>query len=193
MPSIRVRTRRPLTSKIWRSTSPDCPRPKLIVVFVFRGATPILLVQYDREFSQPYHPEVLRSEWSVLASTGGQNWAVISTRLAGLRKTPSAPSSATPVYRKPITRAGKRKKTKRGAILGHPGARRAVAPHIDRTETHSLIRCPNCDGVDLTRRQGQKVTRTRIIEDIPQDTQTEAVEPLKAANIMMKMRQDGTS
>ena len=100
----------------------------------------------------------------------------LSARLAGLREAPSAPSSATPVYKKPTTRAGKRKKTKRGAKPGHPGTRRAVAPHIDRTETHSLSRCPNCNGVDLTRCQGQKATRTRIIEDIPQDTQTEAVE-----------------
>jgi len=100
----------------------------------------------------------------------------LSARLAGLRETPSAPSSATPVYEKPTTRAGKRRKTKRGAKPGHPGTRRAVAPRIDRTEAHSLTRCPNCDGVDLTRCQGQKATRTRIIEDIPQDTQTEAVE-----------------
>lgn len=100
----------------------------------------------------------------------------LSAQLAGLREAPSAPSSATPVYKKPTTRSGKSRKTKRGAKPGHPGIHRAVAPIIDRTETHSLKRCPCCDGTTLTRCQGQKATRTRIIEDIPADIKTEAVE-----------------
>lgn len=75
--------------------------------------------------------------------------------------TPATPSGMIPVYEKPAT--PKRRK-RPGARNGHPGARRARPTKIDRREEHRLKRCPHCAGpVQRCRR-----TRTRIIEDIPE-------------------------
>lgn len=90
-------------------------------------------------------------------------------RLAKLRAspvvsdtTPSTPSAMIPVYEKPA--ASKRRK-RPGAKNGHPGARRAKPAKIDRRVEHRLKRCPHCHGpVQRCRR-----TRTRIIEDIPEE------------------------
>jgi hypothetical protein len=67
-----------------------------------------------------------------------------------------------PVYEKPP--APKRRK-RPGAKNGHPGARRVTPERIDRHEEHRLKRCPHCAGpVQRCRR-----TRTRIIEDLPEE------------------------
>jgi hypothetical protein len=72
---------------------------------------------------------------------------------------PSTPSAATPTYLKD---PGKQRKKKPGAKPGHKGSRRPP-PVINRHETHRLQHCPDC-GTELNKR---KQTRTRIIEDIP--------------------------
>lgn len=72
------------------------------------------------------------------------------------------PSGSLPPYAKPS--APPRRK-KRGAPLGHTGAARPRPEQIDRRETHQLPACPACGGT-LTRTHR---TRTRIVEDIPDD------------------------
>jgi transposase len=79
------------------------------------------------------------------------------------------PSGALPPYAK--GQAQSRRK-KRGARPGHPGSSRPRPTRIDRTETHQLPACPHCGG--RLHRTGQ--TRTRVIEDIPDDLKAEAVE-----------------
>ena len=80
------------------------------------------------------------------------------------------PSGSVPPYAKPKAEA--RRKKKRGAENGHPGHSRAKPVRIDRHETHQCDVCPKC-GCEL-HRTGQ--TRTRIIEDIPDDLHAEATE-----------------
>jgi len=87
---------------------------------------------------------------------------------------PSTPSSATPVYQKPTTAAGRRGRAKRGGKKGHRGRNRPSPPLIDRTEPHTLLACPRCGG-PVNDCQGESSRRTRIIEDIPEGTRTEAV------------------
>jgi transposase len=105
----------------------------------------------------------------------------LSMELAQLRAAhasvagPSAPSSATPAYRKATTPAGRKGRSKRGAKNGHPGNHRPSPPRIDRTESHPLASCPKCGG-KVTPSKGDSGRRTRTIEDIPKDTQTEVVE-----------------
>lgn len=79
------------------------------------------------------------------------------------------PSGSLPAYAK--GKAEPRRK-KRGARNGHPGSSRPRPTRIDRRETHQLPACPHCGG--RLQRTGQ--TRTRIIEDIPDDLKPEAVE-----------------
>jgi transposase len=74
---------------------------------------------------------------------------------------PSTPSGATPPYKKPNRRKGRKKKP--GRKKGHPGARRKKPDHVDNHENHPLDCCPNCGGTEIT---GKK-TRTRYTEDIP--------------------------
>lgn len=75
---------------------------------------------------------------------------------------PSTPSGMVPVYQKPPT-ARKRSK-KPGARDGHQGSRRKPPPKIDAQAEHRLEVCPCCSGpLQRCRR-----TRTRIIEDIPE-------------------------
>jgi transposase len=76
--------------------------------------------------------------------------------------TPSTPSGMIPVYAKPP--ASKRRK-RPGAKDGHPGVRRVRPERIDRTIEHRLKCCPDCGG----RLQRCHRTRTRIIEDIPEE------------------------
>ena len=56
---------------------------------------------------------------------------------------PSTPSGMIPPYHKP---AGKKRKSKPGRKPGHEGARRPPPLHVDRHETHTLSRCPDCGG-----------------------------------------------
>jgi transposase len=80
------------------------------------------------------------------------------------RVDPAAPWAQTPPYLKP-TRRGRAKK--RGAQPGHAGQRRARPTHIDRHIEHTLTACPDCQGsVALC-----AASRTRIVEDIPEDIQ----------------------
>ena len=79
------------------------------------------------------------------------------------------PSGSLPPYAKP--KAGPRRK-KRGGQNGHPGHARPAPTRIDRHETHQLPVCPGCGGP--LQRTGQ--TRTRIVEDIPDDLKAETVE-----------------
>jgi transposase len=79
------------------------------------------------------------------------------------------PSGTVPPYAKPS--ASPRRK-KRGAVPGHPGAARPRPEHIDHRETHQLPACPTCGG-ELTR-TGR--TRTRLVEDIPDDLKPEVTE-----------------
>ncbi len=82
---------------------------------------------------------------------------------------PSTPSGQIPIYAKPKTR---KRKGKPGARKGHKGTRRARPERIDERKTHRLSQCPKCGG----RLQRCGHTRTRIIEDIPDDIQPVATE-----------------
>ncbi len=88
-------------------------------------------------------------------------------RLAQLQNTnsaasPSTPSGMVPVYTKP-NKPKRRKKP--GARQGHAGVRRERPVKIDQRKNHRLKRCPHCQG----RLQRCERSRTRIIEDIPQE------------------------
>jgi transposase len=82
---------------------------------------------------------------------------------------PSTPSGMIPVYAKPKapanTTAGGRRRKRPGARDGHPGHHRAPPTRIDQRREHRLQVCPGCGG-PLQRCQH---TRTRLIEDLPED------------------------
>src|SRR5438067_1542212 len=75
---------------------------------------------------------------------------------------PSTPSGMKPVYQKDAT---PRRRKKPGAKNGHPGSRRPPPPVIHQQVVLRLERCPVCLGQVTPCRQ----TRTRIIEDIPEN------------------------
>jgi transposase len=79
------------------------------------------------------------------------------------------PSGAVPPYAKP---SAKTRRQKRGGQNGHAGHSRPRPEHIDRHETCQLPVCPDCGG--KLQRTGR--TRTRIVEDIPEDLKVETVE-----------------
>jgi transposase len=88
----------------------------------------------------------------------------MAAHVAGLRAasvSPSTPSAMVPVYQKPSV--GGRRKTP-GAKDGHEGSRRKTPPKIDARVEHRLEVCPCCSGP----LQRCKRSRTRVIEDIPQ-------------------------
>src|SRR5262249_30246499 len=95
--------------------------------------------------------------------------AVVADRSPAPAGGPHTPSGSLPPYAKGAI-APRRKK--RGARVGHPGSARPGPARIDRRETHQLPACPHCGG--RLHRTGR--TRTRVIEDIPDDLQPEAVE-----------------
>lgn len=82
---------------------------------------------------------------------------------------PHQPSSTVPTYEKPTK---KKRKSKTGAKPGHEGHSRRTPEVIDRKQDHRLPQCPCCGGT-LHRTQRK---RTRIIEDIAEDTQFETTE-----------------
>lgn len=86
--------------------------------------------------------------------------------LQGSAVSPATPSAAVPTYLKP-QRPPDRRRKRPGAKDGHPGTRRATPQKIDRHTEHRLPSCPCCDG----QLQRCHRTRTRIIEDIPQQIQ----------------------
>ncbi len=61
-------------------------------------------------------------------------------------------------------------KKKAGAPKDHPGSCLPKPEKIDHHEDHRLDRCPDCGG-PLQRCEGEPSTRSRIIEDIPEDIQ----------------------
>jgi transposase len=85
--------------------------------------------------------------------------------LQGSAVSPATPSAAVPTHLKPPQQQRRRKRP--GAKDGHPGTRRATPQRIDRHEEHRLQSCPGCGG----QLQRCNRTRTRIIEDIPQQIQ----------------------
>jgi len=115
------------------------------------------------------HGRLSDAQAMVLASAGPEavRLALLAAnaRIAQLQ-TPatlaSTPSGMIPVYQKPST---PRRKKKPGAKLGHAGSRRKTPVKINEHEAHRLDACPCCGG-ELQR---CKRTRTRIIEDIPQE------------------------
>lgn len=90
----------------------------------------------------------------------------LSTTLASRADTPAStahqPSGSVPPYTKP---AAPTRRNKRGARPGHPGTARPRPQVIDRHQNHRLPACPHCGG-KLTRTTR---TRTRLVEDIPDD------------------------
>jgi transposase len=82
----------------------------------------------------------------------------------------STPSGMKPVYQKPAV--DKRRRKAPGAKPGHKGARRKVPVTVDRKVEHRLDACPCCGG-GLQRCDR---TRTRLIEEIPQDIKPEVTE-----------------
>lgn len=97
----------------------------------------------------------------------------LSVAVAGGSQPPAGgahtPSGCLPPYAKP--KSGPRRK-KRGGQKGHEGHARPRPARIDRRETHRLAACPECGGP----LRPTDTTRTRVIEDIPDDLKAEAVE-----------------
>jgi len=79
------------------------------------------------------------------------------------------PSGSLPPYAKP---SAPQRRQKRGAQNGHAGHARPRPEQIDRHETHQLPACPDCGGP--LHRTGR--TRTRLVEDIPDNLKPEVVE-----------------
>lgn len=82
---------------------------------------------------------------------------------------PHTPSGSLPPYAKPAT---KPRPAQVGAKPGHPGTSRPTPTRIDRREDHQLPACPCCHGP--LQRTGR--TRTRIVEDLPDDLHSEVTE-----------------
>lgn len=97
----------------------------------------------------------------------------LSVAVAGRTDAPAPtahqPSGSVPPYDKPP--ASPRHKP-RGARPGHPGTARPRPDVIDHYQSHQLPACPRCGGT-LTR-TGR--TRTRLVEDIPDDLRPEVTE-----------------
>src|SRR5271155_5881435 len=115
------------------------------------------------------HGRLSEAQAVVLAGAGPEavRLALLAAnaRIAQLQSpaiSPSTPSGMIPVYQKP---AASRRKKKPGAKPGHAGSRRKTPEKIDERVEHRLEACPCCGG-ELQR---CRRTRTRIIEDIPQE------------------------
>ncbi len=95
----------------------------------------------------------------------------------GAQPSPSTPSGMVPIYTKPNT--PKRRK-KPGARNGHKGVRRKTPERIDERKTHRLKDCPCCGG----RLQRCERSRTRIIEDIPEEIHPVVTRWLGSSDLM---------
>jgi transposase len=95
--------------------------------------------------------------------------AAVAGRVESPARAAHQPSGVIPPYAKPP--AGRRRK-RRGARNGHPGVARPRPEVIDRHQTHRLPACPCCGGRLV--RTGR--SRTRVIEDIPDDLKPEVTE-----------------
>jgi len=89
-----------------------------------------------------------------------------SAALARRGDDPSCPSGQKPPYEKSSPKGHKKKP---GRKKGHPGSSRKSPEHVDRTEEHRAVQCPDC-GHPLKVCQG---TRHRYIEDIPEGVRVE--------------------
>lgn len=87
-----------------------------------------------------------------------------ATAASSSHQSPATPSAMKPPHAKPST-SGRRRKP--GRKPGHPGSRRAVPSRVDQRQSHRAEICPDCGG-PLNRCAR---TRTRHIEDIPEDIQ----------------------
>lgn len=76
----------------------------------------------------------------------------------------ATPPGMVPIYEKPAVDKTRRRR-KPGAKVGHKGSRRKPPVEIDQKLDHRLDECPCCGG----QLQRCKRTRTRLIEEIPQD------------------------
>jgi transposase len=94
----------------------------------------------------------------------------LQTQSSG-KVSPSTPSGMRPVYTKPNA-PGRRRRKRPGARDGHPGHRRPMPTRIDARKEHRLPVCPFCGG-PLQRCQR---TRTRLIEDLPENLQSQVTE-----------------
>ena len=90
--------------------------------------------------------------------------AALRQQAAAASPSPSTPSGMVPAYQKPTAGKGKRRKPP-GAKPGHAGTRRKPPATVDARAEHRLAACPCCGG-ELQR---CRRTRTRVIEDIPQE------------------------
>ncbi|MFQ5464179.1 MAG: IS66 family transposase [Phycisphaerae bacterium] len=92
--------------------------------------------------------------------------ALLEARSSVAGVSPATPSGMIPVYAKPNAATTRRRRRKRpGARDGHRGHRRPTPTRIDQRQTHRLKVCPCCGGpLQRCRR-----TRTRLIEDLPED------------------------
>ncbi len=116
--------------------------------------------------------ELTEAQADLLSSLGAEALRLAlmaaSMRLAELQSpaelppgSSSTPPASPPVYLKPKT-PGRRKKP--GAKNGHKGSRRKTPVKIDEKVEHRLDVCPCCSGP----LQRCERTRTRVIEDIPE-------------------------
>lgn len=116
------------------------------------------------------HGRLSDAQAAVLAAAGPEavRLALLaaSARIAQLQTpafSPSTPSGMVPPYLKPPV--GRRRRKRPGARPGHAGSRRQTPRKIDARVEHRLGACPCCGG----QLQRCKRSRTRIIEDIPQE------------------------
>lgn len=93
-----------------------------------------------------------------------------AARAGDSHQTPSTPSGMKPPYQKPAACA--RGKKKPGRKPGHPGSRREAPARIDRQVEHRAEACPECGGALNYCAE----TRTRYVEDIPEDIKPEVTE-----------------
>jgi hypothetical protein len=84
---------------------------------------------------------------------------------------PSCPSGQKPPYEKP---GPKGRKKKPGRKTGHAGSCRQRPDHVDRSEAHRAVHCPDCGH----RLKPCKGTRHRYIEDIPEGVRVEVTRHL---------------
>jgi transposase len=97
--------------------------------------------------------------------------ALLETRTSAAGVSPATPSGMIPVYTKPNAPRGRRRK-RPGARDGHPGHCRPTPTRIDQRREHRLKVCPCCGG----RLQRCRRTRTRLIEDLPENLQSVVTE-----------------
>jgi transposase len=116
------------------------------------------------------HGRLSEEQAAILAAAGPEavRLALLAAnaRIAQLQSpapSPATPSAMVPMHQKPPV--SKHRKKKPGARPGHDGSRRKTPAKIDQRVEHRLEVCPCCGGEV----QRCKRTRTRIIEEIPEE------------------------